>query len=195
MKVKLGSINRSLRAVHWGAVAGCAVCLGSIPSGLAQTTSDTDIRLVGFSTTSLRSQPTPPIPATQTNSTSVADTKGQDLIKPAATTSQDRWNKFENEYGIGEDSPSAICRVFQACKYGLDRMTFTAQETAKRCEFTYDLGSESDLVNRPIAPQYGVPVFGKFGHAQFKSEVTIHDPQTGEAFIGLKLAIPFGQGG
>jgi hypothetical protein len=38
-------------------------------------------------------------------------------------------------------------------------------------------------------------VFGGFGHAQFKSEVTIHDPQTGEAFIGLKLAVPFGQGG
>jgi hypothetical protein len=193
MKLKPRSINRSSRAVLWGAVAGCAVCLGSIPTVLAQTASD--IRLVGFSTTSRRSQPTTSLPATQTNDTSVAETKGQDLIKPAITTSQDRWNKFENEYGISQESPSAIGRVFQACKYGLDRMTFTAQETAKRCEFTYDLGSESDLVNRPIAPQYGVPIFGRFGRAQFKSEVTIHDPQTGQAFIGLKLAIPFGQGG
>jgi hypothetical protein len=200
MKLKPRSVNRSSQAALWGAVAGCAVCLGSIQSGLAQTTSDADIRLVGFAT-SRREQPTTSFTAAQTNDTSAAEAKGLDLhdniIKPACTTSADRWIKFENEYGCEQDSPSAIGRVFQACKYGLDRMTFTAQETAKRCEFTYDLGSESalDPANRPIAPQYGLPIFGKFGRAQFKSEVTIHDPQTGQAFIGLKLAIPFGQGG
>jgi hypothetical protein len=87
--------------------------------------------------------------------------------------------------------------MIQAAKYGLDRMTFTAQETAKRCEFSYDLGDApaSDTVGQCGNSQYSLPMFGRFGNAQFRSEVTIHDPQTGQAFIGLKLAIPFGRGG
>ncbi len=105
--------------------------------------------------------------------------------------------KFESEYGIQEKSLSPIGRMFQVAKYGLDRMTFTAQETAKRFEFTYDLGDApaNEPGSRIPAPQYSLPMFGRFGRAQLKSEVTIHDPQTGQAFIGLKLAIPFGQGG
>jgi hypothetical protein len=198
MKVQLGSINRSSGAVLRGAAAGLVVCFGSIPSILAQ--SAPNLRLVDYTTSSRQLQLTAPC-TTQTNQPSIAEAKGRDLseniIKPTTTTSADRWMKFENEYGIGQESPSAICRMFQVAKYGLDRMTFTAQETAKRCEFTYDLGDApvNDPGGRVCAPQYAVPMFGKFGRAQFKSEVTIHDPQTGQAFIGLKLAIPFGQGG
>jgi hypothetical protein len=53
----------------------------------------------------------------------------------------------------------------------------------------------NDPSGRVSATQYSLPLFGRFDRAQFKSEVTIHDPQTGTAFIGLKLAIPFGPGG
>ena len=60
-----------------------------------------------------------------------------------------------------------------------------------------DLGEEPayDPGCGSAAPQNSLPMFGRFGRAQFKSEVTVHDPQTGQAFIGLKLSIPFGQGG
>jgi hypothetical protein len=136
----------------------------------------------------------------QTNAAFVGDAKGRhvgDIIKPNITSPADRWMKFEREYGIEQESPSPIGRMFQVAKYGLDRMAFTAQETAKRCEFTYDLGDAppNEPGSRSAAPQYSLPMFGRFGRAQIKSEVTIHDPQTGQAFIGLKLAIPFGQGG
>jgi hypothetical protein len=87
--------------------------------------------------------------------------------------------------------------MLQAAKYGLDRMTFTAQETTKRLEFTYNIADEpsTDTGSQAATPQYSLPMFGRFGQAQLKSDVTIHDPQTGEAFIGVKLVIPFGQGG
>jgi hypothetical protein len=199
MNVHLGSINRSSRAVVMGAVASSFVYFCVIPCVFAQAASN--VRLVDYATPSRPPQSTAIHLAIQTNETSVAEAKGRDpgenIIKPTNMTAADRWIKFESEYGIEQESPSPIGRMFQVAKYGLDRMTFSAQETAKRFEFTYDLGSESanDPANRAIAPQYSLPMFGRFGRAQFKSEVTIHDPQTGEAFIGLKLAIPFGQGG
>jgi hypothetical protein len=76
-------------------------------------------------------------------------------------------------------------------------MCFTAQEAAKKLEFTYDIGEESAsaLGTGTAQPEYSLPLLGRIGQAQLKSEVTVHDPQTGEAFVGLKLAIPFGPGG
>ena len=199
MKLKPRSVNRSSRAVLWGAVAGSVVCFGPIPCGRSQTLQST--RLVDYITLSRLSPPAVPQSTMQTNITSITKARGRDfgsdIIKPTTTTSSDRWIKFEREYGIEQESPSAIGRMFQVAKYGLDRMTFTAQETAKRCEFTHDLGEEPayDPGCRSAAPQYSPPMFGRFGRAQFKSEVTVHDPETGQAFIGLKLSIPFGQGG
>ena len=193
------SINHSSRAVVMGAIANSVVCFGLIPTVLAQTPSN--IRLVDYGAPARVSPAIALHPTMQTNRTSGTEAKegdlNENLIKPITTTSADRWLKFESEYGIQEQSPSPIGRMFQVAKYGLDRVTFTAQETAKRCEFSYDLGSApaNDSGSRSCAPQYSLPMFGGFGRAQFKSEVTIHDPQTGEAFIGLKLAVPFGQGG
>ena len=196
--MKPRSINCSSPAVFWVAVASVVVCFGSIPCALAQNAPST--QQVDYTTLSRPSQLTLSQPTAQTNATSLTEVKERDvgdIIKPGATTPADRWVKFENEYGIEQENPSAIGRIFQVAKYGLDRMAFTAQETAKRAEFTYDLGDAplNDSANRAIAPQYSLPMFGRFGRAQFKSEVTIHDPQTGQAFIGLKIAIPFGQGG
>src|SRR6266853_1689007 len=194
MKLKPRSVNRSSRAVLWGAVAGSVVCFGPIPCARAQSVQNT--RGVSYGTSSCLPQAT-----IETNAMSIREARGRDLsdhiIKPAAMTSSDRWIKFEREYGIEQESPTPIGRMFQVAKYGLDRVTFTAQETAKRFEFTYDLGAEpaNSSGSRAAAPPYSLPMFGRFGRAQIKSEVTIHDPQTGEEFIGLKLAIPFGQGG
>ena len=199
MKLKPRRVNGSSRAILWGAVAGSVVCFGSVPCGQSQTVQSTQV--ADYVMPTHLSQSTAPRPTMQTKATSLTELKGQDLsnhiIKPTVMTSADRWIRFESEYGIKQESPSPIGRMFQAAKYGLDRMTFTAQETAKNCEFTHDLGDEPayDPGCRSAAPQYSPPMFGRFGRAQFKSEVTVHDPETGQAFIGLKLSIPFGQGG
>src|ERR1017187_10123147 len=149
MKSGSRSINRSSRAVLLRAVAGSAVCFGLLPCVLGQTVPNT--LLVDYVSPSLLSSSRTPSPTMSTNTTRAAEAKTTrlcSLIKPTAMTSGDRWSVFESEYGIQEVSSSAIGRIFQAAKYGLDRMTFSAQETAKKCEFTYDLGyapaSESD---------------------------------------------------
>jgi hypothetical protein len=183
MKVKPKSINRSSRAVLLGAVAGPVVCFGLSLSVLAQATPY--IRLVDYVSPSLLSSLQALRPMIPTNTALTVETNAWDmgdLIKPTTTTSADRWIIFE---------------MLQAAKYGLDRMTFTAQETTKRLEFTYNIADEpsTDTGSQAATPQYSLPMFGRFGQAQLKSDVTIHDPQTGEAFIGVKLVIPFGQGG
>jgi hypothetical protein len=116
---------------------------------------------------------------------------------PKSSTSADRWVRFQQEYGLERQSPSAVGRMLQAAKYGLDTMCFAAQETARKLEFRYDFWEESpsSFGSGMAQPEYSLPMFGRFGHAQLKSEVTVHDAQTGEAFIGLKLSIPFGPGG
>ena len=184
MKLKPRCINSPSQAILVGVIAGSVMCSTLVPLTFAQ-----NIQLVDYAPPSQLSHPHP-----STNATSVAETK---IIKPAMTTPVDRWMIFESEYGIQDKSPSAIGRMLQAAKYGLDRMTFTAQESAKKLEFNCNMGddSASGRESRPCAPQYSMPLFGGFGRAQIKSEVTIHDPQTGEAFIGIKLSIPFGQGG
>jgi hypothetical protein len=174
------------------------VCFGFIPGAWAQETQAN--RLVDYVSPSLLTRSaTPSVPAqadiVRARVTKVAS--GDDVLKPSVTSSGDRMVRFEQEYGVERESTSAIGRMVQAAKYGLDKICFTVQEASKKLEYTYDIGSEppSALGSGTAQPQYSLPVFGRFGHAQLKSEVSVHDPQTGEAFIGLKLSIPFGPGG
>ena len=116
------------------------------------------------------------------------------VATPAKTsTDGDHWEAFESEYGIRHKNPSWFLSVLQSAKYGLDKLSFGAKETAKRLEFTYDFGSPSGPSGVSSKAQYSVPLFGGFGHPQLKSVLTEHDPQTGTPFAGLKLSIPFGE--
>ncbi len=119
-----------------------------------------------------------------------------DVLKPKAGTSGDRLVSFEQEYGMGPDSGSTFGKVLQAAKYGLDKMCFTMQEAAKKLEFKYDTADADSGVWGGDAgqPQYDLPVFGRFSHAQVQTVVTVHDPQTGQTFLGVKLSVPFGLG-
>ncbi|HUI07677.1 MAG TPA: hypothetical protein VL486_11810 [Verrucomicrobiae bacterium] len=109
-------------------------------------------------------------------------------------TPEERRLEFEREYGIRHRSHLWFLSMLQSAKYGLDKMSFTAKETARRLEFTYDFGSPEGPGGMTQKPHYSVPLFGAFGHPQLKSVLTEHDPQTGTLFVGLKLTIPFGQG-
>jgi len=139
-------------------------------------------------------------PTTQTNlgdSATITVPTWGDLLKPKSGSSGDRLVSFEQEYGMGEDSGSTFGRVLQAAKYGLDKMCFTMQEATKKLEFKYDTAEATSGVLGGDAgePQYHLPLFGKFSHAQLQTVVTVHDPQTGQTFFGVKLTVPFGPGG
>ena len=98
---------------------------------------------------------------------------------------------------MGPESDSPFGRALQLAKYGLDKACFTVQEAARKLEFKYDTGEATSGVfgGEVGAPQYNLPVFGRFGHGQVQTVVKTHDPQTGQAFFGVKLTIPFGPGG
>lgn len=140
------------------------------------------------------------VASAQTKATVIAEGRATDrddtaVQPPDIYEEADRWLRFEKEYGIQQESPDWISRMLQSAMYRLDTLAFTAQETARRLEFTYDLGEKppDSPVSEPVGPQYAVPLFGNFGHAQIKSVVSEHDPQTGAPFVGLKLSIPFGR--
>ena len=119
------------------------------------------------------------------------------VVVPNRETQGDRWMKFENDFGIHQKSPWWIGRMLQSAKYQVDTMIFGAQEGVRRLEFTYDIGEAppngpgSEVMN----PQYALPLFGNFGHAQLKTCITQHDPQTGTPFVGVKFNVPFGRKG
>jgi len=119
------------------------------------------------------------------------------VLAPTATTTVDRWVRFEQEYGVDQTSPLVMGRMMQRVKYMLDTMCFSAQETEKLLEFTYTFGDEppTSLGTGMAQPRYALPMFGRFGPAQLRSEITLHDPRIGRAFLGLILTIPFGPGG
>lgn len=132
-----------------------------------------------------------------TDTTSLATPSWSEDAKAKAKSSGDRLVSFEQEYGMALENRSTIGKVIQAAKYGLDKMCFTVQEAAKKLEFQYNTSEATSGVLGGDAgqPQYNLPVIGKFSHAQVETVVTVHDPQTGQTFFGVKLSLPFGPGG
>lgn len=198
MSGKVRTASHSSRAVLTRVATASIVILGFIQGALAQATQTN--RLVDCVSPPLLTPSSTPgaLAPSDIVDVPVANVAlGDDELKPTTATSGDRLVSFEQEYGLKPESTSAVGRMIQAAKYGLDKICFTTQEAARKLEFTYDIGEEppSALGSGMAQPQYSLPMFGRFGHAQLKSEVTVHDPQTGEAFIGLKLSIPFGPGG
>lgn len=190
-------VSHSSRAVPAGALLVAIMYLGStdgVWGQEAQTNRLADYVSPAYFT------PDPVAPASAgTNGAEIVAANASlwdDVLKPATTSPGDRWVKFEREYGVERKSSSTVGRMIQTAKYGLDTMCFAAQEAARKLEFTYAIGEESATAfgSGTAQPEYSLPMFGRLGHVQLKSEVTVHDPQTGEAFIGLKLAIPFGPG-
>lgn len=182
-----------------GVLTAGVVYLVLIPRTFAQA--DQADPLVEYISPSRLSPGVTPDSSTQTNindSATITAPSWGDILKPKGLSSSgDRLVSFEQEYGMEEESASRFGRVLQAAKYGLDKMCFTVQEAAKKLEFKYNTADASSGVLGGDAgePQYSLPVFGRFSHAQLQTEVTVHDPQTGQAFFGVKLSIPFGAGG
>jgi len=213
MSVRRQTVSHSSRVALAGALAVAILCLAPTrgvwketvrANGLAGFGPPKPLSLSGSKATT---SPGPFAPDTGTTATvqpndvgiAALDTGLLDdhelrLLTPPTTSAGDRWAKFEQEYGIKQESGSAFGRMIQNAKYGLDTMCFTAMEGAKELEFTHDFGEESDRGTGVAQPDYSVPMVGRLGQAQLESEVTVHDPNTGEAFVGLKLAIPFGPG-
>ena len=120
----------------------------------------------------------------------------EDVVVFPKRTDADRWMEFEQEYRIYERNPVWALSMIQTAKFGLDKLSFTAKETARKLEFSYEFGGASDGDPHRFSPgsAYSLPLFGKFGNAKIKTVISEHDSQTSKSFIGLKLNVPFGKG-
>ena len=181
-----------------GVLMASVACLGLLPGGFAQEPQTN--RLVEYFSPTLRSLSAALDFSLETNnntSTGISVSSWSEALKPNSGTAGDRLVSFEQEYGMDPESGSPFGRALQVAKYGLDKACFTVQEAARKLEFKYDTGEATCgvLGGDTGNPQYDFPVFGRFGHAQLQTVVKVHDPQTGQAFFGLKLTIPFGPGG
>jgi hypothetical protein len=178
--------------ILFGAVVVATAFFGVRPAVSAQQ--DQPIRTVDYVSPSLLSSD----PKPQVVPDAAAGTENphnRDIVATPShkQTDGDRWEAFESEYGIHQKNPSWFLGMLQSAKYGIDRLAFGAKETAKRMEFTYDIGSASGPSGDTPKPQYTLPLFGAFGHAQVRTVLTEHDPQTGTPFVGVKLSVPFGE--
>jgi hypothetical protein len=105
-------------------------------------------------------------------------------------TAAEPWVAFEEEYEPSNRSPWLAGRWLQSAKYQLDTAAFLVQQSAKKLEFRCDFGGS--LANNRYEPaasqQFSTPLL-RLPPGHLESIVTVHDPQTGQAFIGLKLVI------
>lgn len=136
------------------------------------------------------------IPASASLLTTGVAALPETLMARPESTDADRWIAFEREYGIRERDSSWVLSLIQTAKFGLDKLTFGAKETARKLEFSYDIGNAGIPGPGGVRerPAYSLPLFGNFGQPQVKTVLTEHDPYTSTAFLGLRMKIPFGQG-
>jgi hypothetical protein len=181
-----------------GVLMASVACLGLLPGVFAQAPQTN--QLMGYVSPALLTSSATPDFSHETNiNTSAAITapSWSGIFQPNLGTAGDRLVDFEQEYGMDPESGSRFGRALQLAKYGLDKACFTVQEAARRLEFKYDTaGATSGVLGGDVGnPQYNLPVFGRFDHVQLQTVVKVHDPQTGQAFFGVKMSVPFGPGG
>jgi hypothetical protein len=138
------------------------------------------------------------IPASQSpdGTNAAAISKVQSLSKPS--TSGERWEKFETEFGIGKKDPSMIKASMESAKYRLDRSLFGMQEfvhdvqtaVSFDCELR-TLGHMSSSTRHPVASSVPIPWWDTMEKARFQSDIDLN-MTGGRAFVGVRLVLPLG---
>jgi hypothetical protein len=139
------------------------------------------------------------IPQVQSASNTSLAIEAADSVGPISPiletpTAVDPWVAFEEEYKPSKRISWQAGRWLQSAKYRLDTAAFLIKESAKKLQFRYDFGGSfaNDQYDPPASQQFSTPLLSlPPGHLE--SIVTVHDPQTGEAFIGLELVIEIGR--
>lgn len=109
-------------------------------------------------------------------------------------TTSDRLQKFETDFGSDRHEPTLVLGSIQATKYQLDKTTFALQEFTKSLEFDYQLRDMwmENPTNSPPRRSYSDPISDALEHSRLRTVVNMTDPNTGGAFVGMKLQVPFG---
>src|SRR5438552_2913452 len=120
----------------------CAILAGLLISSMTAAAADGQSeRLAGYvSPCFLAAMSVADLPASDKLSTSGNIAIPETIVAISRRTEADRWADFEDEYGIHQRNPVWVLSLIQSAKFGLDKLTFGAKETARKLEFTYELG-------------------------------------------------------
>jgi hypothetical protein len=114
-------------------------------------------------------------------------------------TREERWERFETEFGIRKKDPSLVKGSIESAKYRLDKTVFAADEfvqgVEKTLSFDYELrtlgrGTTSNASSRvPSSPP--IPLWDAVWNARLQSDIDLN--MTSErAFVGIRLVLPVG---
>jgi hypothetical protein len=114
-------------------------------------------------------------------------------------TRGERWEKFEDEYGIRQKNPSLVKGSLESAKYRLDKTTFAMNEFVQGVQdaFSFDyelrsLGRETRTNHTPrAASSSSIPLWDAVENARLKSDIDLNVPG-GRAFVGVRLVLPIG---
>jgi len=131
-----------------------------------------------------------------TTNDEAAALKIQSPHKPS--TSGERWEKFECEFGVPHKDPSLFKASIETAKYRLDRTLFGVQEIVQGFQsavsFDYELcnfGRSSSSTNRLMASSVPIPLWDTMEKARFQSDIDVN-MGAGRAFVGVQLVLPIG---
>jgi hypothetical protein len=111
-------------------------------------------------------------------------------------TLEDRWQKFEGNFGINTPAASPVKSTLQSAKYRLDETTFALQEFLDNVTDTlrFDYGLR-DLTTKSATTKSdrgtsGSALYDSLTGARFKSDINLK--LAGRQFVGVKLVLPIG---
>jgi hypothetical protein len=169
--------QRIMRGV-FGSAVGVLVCTGGMRLVMAQDAGSTAV----------------PRLLTEGRAAGSQETR---QVAPAKALGPGGGSEFARENSGRNPTKSQLSKLGEPGKGRLEWMLLSKGQPSERLESSYK-SNEHDTLGTALTreqPVYSLPVIGKPNGWQVKTEVTTHDAQTGSAWLGIKLIIPFGRGG
>ena len=144
--------------------------------------------------------PTNPVTAVGTTGLANGEAMTHVLKEPRhELTREERWERFEAEFGIRKKEPSLVKGSIESAKYRLDKTVFAADEFVQGVEKTLSFDYELRTLGRGIASNKSsrvpssppIPLWGAVENARLKSDIDLEMPG-GRAFVGIRLVLPVG---
>ncbi len=133
-----------------------------------------------------------PLAAIQVAKTNLfADTECDDwhaglIAQRVLSPSDQRRQKFEEEYGVHQQTDSPVVQTVIGAQSRIDDVLFNLQEASVH-EYPLGIGS-----GNTEAIDSDNPLLFVLCDAKVKTVISTHDSQTGSRFVGVKLVIPVG---
>ena len=131
----------------------------------------------------------------------IKETDLSEATRARQLTEAQRWDRFESEFGVQNQTSSALESGLRSAKYDLDRTVFAlngfVETVADALEFEYRFGDNTGLARSSQAStaplrRYFSPLRDALENTRLRSDVDLN-VGSGQAWIGMRLVVPFGE--